>query len=110
MIKGMTVTLYETTSNTTDSFGRPIETETPVEVDNVIVAPTSSQDAINTLDLTGKKAVYTLAIPKGDTHEWRDRKVRFFNQDFHTFGEPLTGMDENIPLEWNTKVQVEIYE
>ena len=110
MIKGITITLYERTRTGTDDFNKPVYSENPVTVDNVLVSPVSSQEVIDTLNLTGKKAVYNMAIPKGDTHEWRDVRVDFFGQHFQTFGEPIKGIEANIPLDWNTKVQVETYE
>lgn len=109
-MKGITVILYEETKTGTDPFGAPIFAETPVEVDNVLVAPTSSDDQISDQNLYGKKSVYTLAIPKGDIHDWRNRKVEFFGQTFRTFDDPIKGIDELIPLDWNTKVKVERYE
>lgn len=109
-LRGITVTLYEKTQTGTDAFNRPIYTETAVSVDNVLVSPTSTSETLDTVNLTGKKAVYTLAIPKGDTHDWKDKKVEFFGETFKTFGEPLKGIEAMIPLDWNTKVQVERYE
>lgn len=109
-IRGIAVTLYEKTQSGTDAFNRPIYTETATTVDNVLVSPTSTSETLDVLNLTGKKAVYTLGIPKGDTHDWKDKKVEFFGQTFKTFGEPLQGIDDMIPLEWNTKIQVELYE
>ena len=35
-MRGMTVTLYEQTQTSTDAFGAPVYTETPVTVDNVL--------------------------------------------------------------------------
>ncbi|HEU3387123.1 TPA: hypothetical protein VVG77_001975, partial [Streptococcus pneumoniae] len=49
-----------------DDFGHPIHRDVEIEVQNVLVAPTSSEDVINQMNLTGKKAEYTLGIPKGD--------------------------------------------
>ena len=109
-IKGITITLYEEQQTDTDPFGAPIIEEVPVEVENVLVSPTSSDDVVNTLNLTGRKAVYTLAIPKGDTHDWENKKVRFFDEDWRVFGIPLQGIEELIPLDWNKKVTVERYE
>lgn len=109
-IKGITVTLYEETQSGTDAFNRPIYTERAIKVNNVLVSPSSTSETLDTVNLTGKKAVYTLAIPKGDTHNWKDKKVEFFGETFRTFGEPLKGIDDMIPLEWNTKIQVERYE
>ena len=110
MIKGISITLYDIVQTGTDDFNKPIVSETPVTVDNVLVYPSSSEEQTNTLNLTGKKAVYTMAIPKGDDHVWKDRKVEFFGDTFRTIGEPIKGIDANIPLDWNLKVEVEINE
>lgn len=109
-IKGITVILYDKIQTGTDGFDAPVYEEIPVEVENVLVSPASSTDVIEQLNLHGKKAVYTLAIPKGDTHNWKDRKVEFFGESWKTFGLPISGIEENIPLDWNTKVMVERYE
>lgn len=110
MIKGITVTLYEKQQTGTDDFGAPVYAETAVEVENVLVAPQGTTDVLDTTNLTGKKTTYVLAIPKGDTHEWKDRKIGFFGQLFKTVGKPVEGIDDLIPLDWNKKVTVEEYE
>lgn len=109
-MKGITVTLYEETITGYDRIGTPIISQTPVDVENVLVSPTSSEEVINEMNLYGKKSVYTLAIPKGDTHNWKNKRVDFFGQSFMTFDDPVKGIDELIPLDWNTKVKVERYE
>lgn len=110
MIKGITVKLYEETKVGYDGFGQPIFEETPVEVENVLVTPTTSEDLVTEQDLYGKTSVYTLAIPKGDDHNWKNKRVEFFGQIFRTFDDPIKGIDDLIPLDWNTKVKVERYE
>lgn len=91
-------------------FGELIDPEEiTVEVDNVLVAPTTSDDIISTTDLEGCKAVYTLAIPKGDNHNWENAIVEFWGQRWKVFGIPLEGIEANIPLAWNKKVTVERY-
>lgn len=108
-LKGITVTVINKIETSKDPLGNPIYEDSPIEVDNVLVAPTSSDDVVNQLSLTGKKAVYTLAIPKGNTNDWEDKEVLFFNQRWHTFGIPIEGIEELIPLDWNKKVMVERY-
>lgn len=108
-LKGITVTLINKIETSKDPLGQPIYEDLPIEVDNVLVAPTSSDDVVNQLSLTGKKAVYTLAIPKGNTNDWEDKEVLFFNQRWRTFGIPTEGIEELIPLDWNKKVMVERY-
>lgn len=110
-IRGITVTLYDLTQTGTDPLNKPIFTEVPVEVDNVLVAPVNSTEQLETFNLTGRKSVYQLGIPKGDTHTWAaGRKVRFFDADWRIIGIPTQGIEDMIPLSWNKKVQVERYE
>ena|SRR5690625_1167538 len=110
MIKGITVTLINKKEVDRDPFNKPIYEDVEISVDNVLVSPTKTEDIINTLDLTGKKAVYTLAIPKTDTNNWEDAEVLFFDQKWRTFGFVTKGIDHLIPLDWNKKVMVERYE
>lgn len=110
MIKGITVTLYEKIESGTDEFNHPVYTEREYRVENVLVAPASVTEILDTLSLTGKKAVYNIAIPKGDTHTWEDNRVDFFGESWHVIGLPQRGIEENIPLDWNEKWMVERYE
>ena len=109
VIKGITVTLYTVTQTGTDAFNRPIITETPVQVENVLVSPLSGEEITDTLNLTGRRAVYQMAIPKGDAHDWENRRVSFFGESFRVIGKPTEGIEANIPLDWNKKVRVEAY-
>lgn len=108
-IKGITVTLISKQETGRDPFGEPIYEDVEIEVDNVLISPTTSDDIVNQMTLTGKKAVYTLAIPKGDANNWEDQEVRFFGEKWRVFGVPLQGIDHLIPLDWNKKVTVERY-
>ncbi len=110
LIKGIDIVLVSKTKVGEDPFKRPIYKTEEAIVKNVIVAPASSDDIATSQDLYGKKAVYTLGIPKGDTHNWKDTTVKFFGEEWKTIGIPLEGIEENIPLNWNKKVMVERYE
>lgn len=109
-IKGIDVILYKKVQTGKDAFNQAIYTETPVTVSNVLVYPTSVAENLDITNLYGRKAVYTLAIPKGDTNDWENCRISFFGKDFQSFGIPQEGIDENIPLDWNKKVTVDIYE
>ena len=109
-IKGITVTLWDKVQMGYDDLRQPVYEETPVLIDNVLVSPTSSTEIVETLNLFGKKVVYNIGIPKGDTHEWENRKVSFFGQDFQTIGFCTEGIEANVPLQWNKKIQVARYE
>lgn len=110
MIQGMTVTLIVEMQTGVDAFNAPICEETEIEIEDVIVSPASADDIVASTQLYGRTAKYTLGIPKGDTHEWENAKVRFFGQTWRVFGIPLEGIEANIPLRWNKKVMVERYE
>lgn len=110
LIKGVGVILYRKIKSGTDALGNPLYEEKPVNINNVLIAPVKSDDVINTLNLTGKKAIYKLAIPKDDTNDWEDVTVEFFGKKWHTFGFSLEGINSLIPLNWNKKVMVERYE
>ena len=109
-MKGITVTLYTETETGRDGFNRPIYEISPIEVDNVLVAPASSTEVVESLDLTGKRVVYNLAIPKGDVHDWEDKRVDFFGEQWQVIAFTTDGIEALIPLSWNKKAQVARYE
>lgn len=109
-MKGITVILHTRVQTGTDLFGAPIYEEVPETVENVLVSPSSSQEIVNTTELYGRKAVYTLAIPKGDTHVWENQIVEFFGEAWRVFGIPTKGIDSLVPTAWNTKVTVDRYD
>ncbi len=110
MLKGITVILVDETEESEDPFGQPVTVKEEIAVDNVLVAPASTDDVTAEMSLTGKKIVYELAIPKGDSHTWANRQVKFFGQTWRTVGIPQEGIESLIPLAWNRKVMVERYE
>jgi len=110
IIKGITVILHDRIESGRDAFNAPIYTETETPVNNVLVSPMSSTEVLETLELTGARAVYQLGIPKGDAHEWTTgKKVTFFGEDWRIIALPTQGIESMIPLDWNMKVQVERY-
>ena len=109
-MRGITVTLHNRIQNGTDAFNRPIYEESTTTVNNVLIREPTTEEVVNELNLSGKRLAYTLAIPKGDEHEWKDAVVEFFGERFRTFGTPTQGIDHLIPLQWNMKVKVERYE
>ena len=109
-IHGIQITLINKQVVSTDPFGSPVVKDVEITIDNVIVAPATTEDVNSQMSLTGKKISYTLGIPKGDMHDWENKEVRFFGKRWKTVGIPLEGIEELIPLEWNKKVMVERYE
>lgn len=109
-LSGITVTLYARTELSRDAANDPVYSEAATSVNNVLVAPSSDQEIIDAERLYGKKAVYTLGLPKGDTHEWKDCRVAFFGETFRVIGMGSQGIEDMIPLDWNKKIMVERYE
>lgn len=110
LIKGITIKLYEPIQIGVDAFYHPVFVDRPVDVENVLISPVDSQEVIDELELSGKKLVYELSIPKTDEHDWRDRTVEFYGAKWRTVGLPREWMQELVPLDWNKKVRVERYE
>lgn len=115
-IKGNTVTLYEETVIGTDSFNNPIVNTIPVEVDNVLIGEPSTDEITSSVSMYGKKISYMLAIPKGDTHDWTNKRVDWTDaygcvHKCLTFGIPITGIEANIPavMPWHKKVRCESF-
>lgn len=115
-MRGMTIQVRENVQTGVDPFGAPIYEDAFVDVDGVLVGSPTTDDVTNALSLYGKKAEYTLGIPKGDTHNWTDTEVIIPNpatgtpERFRTIGFPKTGIQSNIPLRWGQNVMVERYE
>lgn len=108
-MRGVTVYLHVKTESGTDAFGAPIYVDEVIPVDNVLIGEPSSDQALEDLNLYGKRLAYVLAIPKGDDNVWTDTEVEFFGEKFRTYGEPTQGIEDLIPLSWNKKVRVERY-
>lgn len=89
MIQGTDITLYT---------GSAAET-----VSNVLIGEPQFAQAEA---FGGSTVTYTLAIPKGDVHDWTDRVVGWNGQLFRTVGTPVQGIEANVPLAWNKKITV----
>lgn len=109
-IQGISVNLVRKVKTAENEVGEPIGTEISEIVENVIVTPASMTEIIDALNLHGRKAVYSLCIPKGDEHDWEDNYVEFFGERFHIFTPTEGYIEEMLPLEWNKKYLVEKYE
>lgn len=113
MLKGITVTLYTRRETHRDAFNAPVYEEIGEAVENVIAAPTTSEDVLATTQLYGKRAVYQLFIPKGDSHAWEDCKVSFQigGVEFvgHVFGFTNAYIESMVPNKWNKQAWVEQY-
>lgn len=107
LIHGITINLYNETQTGTDAFNRPIMTQTIEPVENVLIEPLSESEILDTLNLTGRRAIYRLCLPKGDAHDWTDKEVEFYGKRWRTIGETMEWIEDMVPLAWNKKVRVE---
>lgn len=111
LLQGQTVILHEKTELIkTDPFGKPIYETEEIEVDNVLITPTSDEDIVNEIQMYGKASTYTLSIPKGDTHNWEDSVIEFWDKKWKSFGTVVKYQEELVPLDWNGKVKVNLDE
>lgn len=78
-------------------------------IDDVLVGEPTPEEKADELNLTGKAIVFSLGIPKGDTHDWEDQIVEIFGKRYRTFGFPKEGVEANIPLRWHKIVKCERY-
>lgn len=110
-MKGVNVILYDRVVTGNDALNHPVYAETAQTVENVLIAPMSTNEILENYNLTGRKAVYQLAIPKGDAHDWTaGKRVDFFGKSWRIIDIPEEGIEDLIPLSWNKKVRVETYE
>lgn len=110
ILKGIEIILVDKVENGVDEFNHPIFVDKEIAVKNVLVAPVKTEDVLNIVNLTGKKAEYQLGIPKDDKNTWENREVVFFDRKWRTIGIPQEGIESMIPLSWNRKIMVERYE
>ena len=109
-LHGITVILIQKVKVGKDAFNKDVYTEVPVEVKNVLVSPSSAEEQKDALELYNRKVLYTLAIPKTDTHTWEGQRVSIWGDTYEVVGIPTKGIDDLIPGPWNTKVRVARYE
>ena len=110
MIIGETVVLIEKTVTGQNAIGEDIVEPVETEVKNVLIGTPSTDAVVEDLNIYGKRLLFVLGIPKGDTHNWKDAEIHIRGQKFRSYGFPLTQTEENVPGPWNTQVKVEAYE
>lgn len=109
-LTGIAITLKEMTEGAVDAFNMPQKEYTESVIDDVLVGEPTTEDVTELYNLYGKRVKYTLAIPKGDTHNWVNALVVLpepFEGEYRTIGYPRAGIEANIPLRWNKKVYIE---
>lgn len=110
LIKGIKVILHQKEQTGVDAFNAPIFRTIPVEVENVLVAPSAPSEIVTENQMSGQRLEYELCIPKGDKHCWEDSDVEFFGMKWRTFGPVQEWIENLVPLDWNKKVKAAVYE
>ena len=107
---GIDITLVTKEQTGTSGFNQPVYKKVEVTISDVLVGEPNTEDIQSNITVYGKKTAYTLAIPKGDTHIWEDGEVILpepFGGRYKVIGTPTAGIEANIPLRWNKKVNLE---
>lgn len=103
------VSLYEKVQTGVDPFGTEIYKEQKVVVNNCLVSMVAySQLSENNTTLSALDQ-FIIAIPKGDSHEWRNASVEFTLADItfkcKTNGDYYLGFEDAMPLMWHKQIR-----
>lgn len=102
------VTLYEKVQDGTDDFGVPTYAENAVVIDKCLVAMGQHNQLMDNNTIQVALDTFTIAIPKGDTHDWRNSIVEFSlgGIEFRckTNSDYLLGVEEAMPLMWHKQI------
>lgn len=104
----ITVKLYEKVEIGTDDFGVPTYSTFIEEIDHCLVAIGQHGQMTDNTNIQVALDTFTIAIPKGDTHDWRNSIVEFNlgGVDFRckTYGDYLLGYEDAMPLMWHKQI------
>lgn len=110
MIRGTTVTVTRKTASGTDRLGNVTYTTTTETVDNVLIAPSSTED-LEAARQAGVMLACTLHFPKTYTASLRGCSVTLpapYGDTYRVVGDPQPYMTVNCPTPWNRAVDVEV--
>lgn len=110
-MRSRSITVNVPVKGAKDRFGNPTETAVPVAVDNVLIAPGSTEN-LEASRPDGVQIVMTLEIPKSYTGTLEGCTVELpepwdAGNPYKVVGCPLPYMDENTPGDWDREVGLE---
>ena len=108
MIVGETVTVYVPVQTGTDAFNAPTLTETPLEVDNVVIRPGPSTEVQDGVRPDGAVIAYTLYFPKTFATSVQGCNVEVRGSRCRVVGFPQVYTEQNVPGPWNMVAEVEV--
>lgn len=108
------VTLYEEVQTGVDALNHPTVEKYPVIVEGCLVAPIANDAPVTATQLETRHEAYTIAIPKGDAHNWIEKDVIFVLAGnmirAKTYGSVRVGIEELVPTMWHGQINCERYE
>lgn len=106
LLTGETVTVL-TPSTTYDANMDETTTWTQQTVDNVVVAPGSTSDVVDSTRPHGTRAALTLAFPRGFSSSLRGCRVQVRGAVYDVIGDPQPNTSANCPTQWWYTAEVE---
>lgn len=104
----ISVKLHEKVLDGADGFGVPTYTTHTEVINQCLVAIGQHGQLTNNNTIQVALDTFTIAIPKGDTHEWRNSIVEFnlggVDYRCKTNGDYLLGYEDAMPLMWHKQI------
>ena len=99
LLRGTTVTVL-TPTTTYDEHNETVTEWERATVDNVLVAPGSTADVIESDRPHGTRADVTLGFPMTFSARLRGCRVEVGERTYDVIGDPVPNMAENCPTQW----------
>lgn len=109
LLKGQSVEVIHMDEGALDELGSPIATERRETVQNVLVCPGATVDAVESMRPDGVTVAYTLAFPKPYAADLRGAEVEIRGRRYRVVGDPQPCV-ENCPTAWWMSAEVERYD
>lgn len=109
MIQGASIVVNRPYQAGTDRFNNVVYGMTGADVDDVLIAP-GSTELLDASRPEGVSVAYTLHFPKTYTDSLEGCTVELpapWTGEYRVIGDPQPYMDENTPTRWNRPVEVE---
>lgn len=110
MIKGASVVVRSFTQTGVDRFNNPVVEATETVVDNVLIAPGTTED-LEASRPEGVQVAYSLHFPKSFVGSLEGCEVTLpapWGGTYRVIGNPGAYMDANTPTQWHMPVEVEV--
>ena len=106
-MKGETVTVTSRQKVGVNALNSPVYEWVPEgDVENVLVAPGSTDNLAGSIRADGVEVVFTLYWPKVDTRALKNKRVTVRGEAFEVVGDPKPYPNNLTPGEWDRPVEV----